>query len=245
MDRLPRVKLSGALEGDYVVLLDRGGERLTIAPEQPDGLPKLVSLKRTTWACPTQWEGELEDGRTLYARCRHGELSVGIGAGPDAAVANGMSKDALCHDLVEEAPMSFEELRAHLHGLLELPEGLEAEGQGEPSWDLEAFERIFPSEESADPEPARESGGGEGAPGTPERVGAGLREAEVQDWTCFSCGDALTQAHEGDYFHTDPDSKCFGPIPVPTSLIEVSSAELTGTEADKARGAQQAHGRRD
>jgi hypothetical protein len=220
VEELPRITLNGDLEGDYVVLAECGGGRFMIAPERPDGLPKLVALKRTTWACPTQWEGELEDGRTLYARCRHGELSVGIGAGLDAAVANGMSKNALCRDLVEEAPMSFEELRAHLHGLLELPEGLEAEGQGEPSWDLEAFERIFPSEESADPDPARESGGGEGALGTPERFGAGLREAEIQDWTCFSCGGALTQAHEGDYFHTDDNSECINIIPVPMSLVQ-------------------------
>jgi hypothetical protein len=244
MDTLPRVKLSGALEGDYVILLERAGGRLTIAPQQPDGLPKLVTLKRTTWACPTQWEGKLGDGRTLYARCRHGELSVGIGAGIDAAIANGMSKDAFYFDYVEDAAMSFEELRAHLHGLLELPAGLEAEDQREPNWDLEAFGKIFDSEESADPEPARESGEGEGALETPERVGAGLREAEVRDWTCFSCGKKLTQAHEGDYFHTDPDSTCFDPVPVPTSLVEVSSAEMTGTEA-KSRGAQPAHGRSD
>lgn len=239
MEKLLRITLNGDLEGDYVVVLERAGGRLTIVPEQPGGLPQLVALKRTTWACPTQWEGELEDGRTLYARCRHGELSVGIGAGLDAAVANGMSKDALCRDLVEEAPMSFEELREHLYGLLELPEGLEAEGQGEPSWDLEALEKIFASEESADPEPAPEGAKGEGVLGTPERVGVGLREAEIQDWTCFSCGDALSQAHEGDYFHTDPDSTCFDPIPVPTSLVEASSAEMTGTKA-KSRGAREA-----
>jgi hypothetical protein len=143
MDRLPRVKLSGALEGDYVILLERAGGRLTIAPEQPDGLPKLVTLKRTTWACPTQWEGKLEDGRILYARCRHGELSVGIGAEIDAAIANGMSKDVFYCDYVEDGPMSFEELRAHLHALLELPAGLEAEDQHEPSLNLEAFENLF------------------------------------------------------------------------------------------------------
>jgi hypothetical protein len=79
---------------------------------------------------------------------------------------------------------------------------------------------------------------------TTECVGSGLREAEIHDWTCFSCGGALTQAHEGDYFHTADDSTCFDPIPVPTSLIKLSSAEMTGTEV-KSRGAQQAHGRRD
>ena len=49
------------------------------------------------------------------------------------------------------------------------------------------------------------------------RLGSGIREVEISDWTCFSCGGALTQAHEGDYFHTADDSTCFDPIPVPTS----------------------------
>lgn len=230
MGKLPRITLSGDLEGDYVVLLERAGGRLTIAPEQPDGLPKLVALKRTTWACPTQWEGEFEDGRTLYARCRHVELSVGIGAEIDAAIDNGMSKDAFYFDYVEDAPMSFEELREHLYGLLELPEGLEAEGQGEPNWDLEAFEKLFAAKESADSDPARGSAEREGALETPERVGAGLREAQIQDWTCFSCGKKLTQAHEGDYFHDD-DSTCFDPIPVPTSLVEPSLQDKASSGA--------------
>jgi hypothetical protein len=77
-----------------------------------------------------------------------------------------------------------------------------------------------------------------------ERIGTGLREAEIQDWTCFSCGMKLTQAHEGDYFHTDSENECGEAIPVPTSLVKVSSVEMTGTEA-KSRGGQQAHGRRD
>ena len=148
--RAARIKLSGDLEGDYVVLRKRAGGRLLIAPEQPDGLPKVVDLERTTWACPTQWEGTLEDGRVLYARCRHGQLSVGIGDGIDAAVANGMSKDAFYFDHVEDGPMDFAELRAHLHGLLELPAGLKAEGQREPDLDLKAFEEIFASKKSAD-----------------------------------------------------------------------------------------------
>jgi len=222
VDELPHVKLSGDLEGDYVVLAQRAGGVLKIAAAQPDGLPRVVDLKRTTWACPTQWEGRLEDGRTLYARCRHGELSVGIGAGLDAAVANGMSKDALCSEYVEDGSMSFEELRAHLYGLLEFPTGLKAEEQKEPSLNLKAFGEIFAAEKSADPNPAKADDDGGETDERDERLGGGLREAEIQDWTCFSCGDALTQAHEGDYSHTDSENECVEEIPVPTSLVKIS-----------------------
>jgi hypothetical protein len=36
---------------------------------------KLI-LTRTTEACPTQWEGETDDGRKVYARYRFGHLEV-------------------------------------------------------------------------------------------------------------------------------------------------------------------------
>lgn len=218
MHGLPRVGLSGDLEGEYVVLRERGGGRLTIAPEQPGGLPKVVDLERKTWACPTQWEGTLEDGRVLYARCRHGQLSVGLGDGIDAAVANGMSKDAFYFDHVEDAPMDFAELRAHLFGLLEFGAGLEAEDQQEPSLDLKAFEEMLASKKSTDANSTRDGEEGEDADGTVERVGERLREAEIRGWTCFSCGKELTRAHEGDYFHTDSD--CTEAIAVPTSLVQ-------------------------
>jgi hypothetical protein len=247
MDRLPRIKVTGALEGDYVVLAERAGEVLKIAAAQPDGAPVVVALEKTCTACPAQWEGKLEDGRALYARYRGGLLRVGIGKDIEDAHTNSFPKAALYCEHVGDGLdgfMDFEELRARLYGLLDFSEDLEVENEHEPNWDLEAFEKIFASKESTDPGPAKEDDEGEENNERDERLGAGLREAEIQDWTCFSCGDALTQAHEGDYFHTDPDSKCFDSIPVPTSLIKVSSAEMIGTEA-KSRGAQQAHGRRD
>jgi hypothetical protein len=56
-----------------------------------------------------------------------------------------------------------------------------------------------------------------------ERVGAGLGELDISDWTCFACGERLTQAHEGDYFHTDPNPACIAAVPVPTSLVRAAS----------------------
>lgn len=57
------------------------------ASKQPDGPLELATLTRTCLACPSQWEGTLYDGRAIYVRYRHGELSVGIGADIDEAVA--------------------------------------------------------------------------------------------------------------------------------------------------------------
>lgn len=57
--------------------------------------PKMVALTETCVACPSQWEGTLEDGRAVYARYRHGKLSVGVGDDIDQAVLNGRSDEAL------------------------------------------------------------------------------------------------------------------------------------------------------
>jgi len=39
---------------------------------------KIKKLERTCFACPSQWEGELEDGRMIYIRYRWGCLEVSI-----------------------------------------------------------------------------------------------------------------------------------------------------------------------
>ena len=80
---------------------------------------KVVALKKTCVACPSQWEETLEDGRAVYAHYRHGELSVGIGDDVGEAIDNGMSDHALYVDDVGDwldGYMDFEELKAHLRG---------------------------------------------------------------------------------------------------------------------------------
>lgn len=89
--------------------------------------PKVVALTETSLACPSQWEGTLEDGWVVYARYRHGRLSVGVGEYIDRAVRNGRSDQALFADRVGDGLdgfMEFDELKAHLHGLLEFPTDL-------------------------------------------------------------------------------------------------------------------------
>lgn len=128
METLPRIRIAGDLEGNYVVLAKGANGQLRIAPEHPDELPRIVALKRTTWACPTQWEATLADGRTVYARFRHGEFSVGVGDNLDNAVLKSSGPEALYFEYVEDSPTGFEELRSHLYGLLEFPEDLPIEG---------------------------------------------------------------------------------------------------------------------
>lgn len=123
----PRISITGDLDGNYVVLAKRPNGQLRIAPEQPDELPRIVALKRMTWACPTQWVATLADGRTVYARSRHGEFSVGVGDDFDDAVLKSRGREALYFEYVEDSPLGFDELRAHLYGLLEFPADLSIE----------------------------------------------------------------------------------------------------------------------
>lgn len=97
-----------------------------------NSLPRVVALKKTCTACPSQWEGALEDGRVIYVRYRWGELSVGTGNDIDEAVHNGWTDDALYGDYTGDGfdgYMGFEELRVHLHGLLEFPADLLVESE--------------------------------------------------------------------------------------------------------------------
>ena len=51
---------------------------------------KFKTLVKTCSACPSQWEGQLEDGRYVYIRFRWGHLSVRASAESiDEAVTGG------------------------------------------------------------------------------------------------------------------------------------------------------------
>ncbi len=96
------------------------------------GDAKVTALKRTCLACPSQWEGTLEDGRAVYARYRHGELSIGVGDEIDEAVRNASSDIALYAGEVGDGLdgfMSFKELKAQLCGVLEFPAKLVVENE--------------------------------------------------------------------------------------------------------------------
>lgn len=78
--------------------------------------------------------GNLDDGRAIYVRYRHGELSVGIGRDVDDAVRNGLSDQALYTAHIGDGLDGFmdaEELKARLQGLLELPSDFTAQSQAQ------------------------------------------------------------------------------------------------------------------
>lgn len=47
-------------------------------------LPTVISLVQTCGACPSQWDGVLDDGRAIYVRYRWGWLSVRVSTKEDA-----------------------------------------------------------------------------------------------------------------------------------------------------------------
>lgn len=115
-------------------------------PEDHRAIPRVVSLRKTSVACPSQWEGATEDGRVIYARYRHGHLSVGIGDGIREAFDNSRSDRALHTDDIGNGLagfMEFEELKVHLHGLLEFPGDLVVENEWLPPPDPEALDTLL------------------------------------------------------------------------------------------------------
>ena len=42
------------------------------------GVPKVAHLTMTCSACPTQWEGETEEGVAIYIRYRYGSLTLDL-----------------------------------------------------------------------------------------------------------------------------------------------------------------------
>ncbi len=111
-------------------------------------MPTVLTLKKTCLACPSQWEGALDDGRAVYARFRHGHLSVGIGETVEEAIDDAMSDQALYEGEIGDGLdgfMDFEELKAHLRGLIEVPAALNVENENPPLADRRTIERLVHS----------------------------------------------------------------------------------------------------
>lgn len=159
MEGIARITVIGDFEGDYLVRDERKNGILEIVPIPAEPLPALVELTQTCSACPSQWEGRLDDGRWLYARYRGGYLRVGLGKDLDQAV-RAYGEEALLERHEGDGfdgIMDTEELRRHLVGLIRFPDGLKVEG--EPDWDapvsfewLEDLRRKRSSGTARDPE---------------------------------------------------------------------------------------------
>ncbi len=74
---------------------------------------KIKSIKQTCPACPSQWEGHLEDGRMFYIRYRWGHLSISVSDKPTDDVYDAVKgKEVLSKDVGDEldGTMSWDEL---------------------------------------------------------------------------------------------------------------------------------------
>lgn len=47
--------------------------------ETSSSMFKVSAIHQTCWACPSQWEGKLDDGRGVYIRYRWGDLTIQVG----------------------------------------------------------------------------------------------------------------------------------------------------------------------
>lgn len=48
---------------------------------------RVTEIVQTCGACPSQWEGRLEDGSHFYARFRYGTLRVSVASTLEAAIS--------------------------------------------------------------------------------------------------------------------------------------------------------------
>jgi hypothetical protein len=123
----------------------------------------VLTLKKTCLACPSQWEGALDDGRAVYARFRHGHLSVGTGQTVEEAVDNAMSDEALYEGDIGEGFdgfMDLGELKARLQGLLQFPTDLLVENENPPMADRKAIETLIRSRLAGQDHAGPDPGGG-------------------------------------------------------------------------------------
>ena len=72
----------------------------------------IETIRQTCWACPSQWEGKLKDGRMFYIRYRYGGLRFSVSEKSTNNVA----------DAVNEETIYYEKVGADLDGVISLQE---------------------------------------------------------------------------------------------------------------------------
>lgn len=85
---------------------------------------RVESVTWTCGACPSQWEGRLDDGRRIYVRYRWGRLSVRVSDAPtddtmDAVGGTEVVGVQLSDGL--DGLLTYEELGAATRGVVEWP----------------------------------------------------------------------------------------------------------------------------
>ena len=84
-------------------------------------IPTIVDLVQTSPRAPSQWEGVLSDGRWLYVRHQRGELSMGVGATLDEALASSASLDVEVAG-AGESDASWDQVAPHVLARLGRPD---------------------------------------------------------------------------------------------------------------------------
>lgn len=88
---------------------------------------RVVEVQQTCGGCPSQWEGQTDDGRAVYARYRYGKLWVGLsepGGTVDDAVVATIEKRSTVHKIIGDEYdgwMEYDELQEHTAGVIEWP----------------------------------------------------------------------------------------------------------------------------
>lgn len=63
---------------------------------------KYQTFDRTCMACPSQWEGKLEDGRMFYMRYRHSHFTFALSKEPTDSVYDAIRGERLVDVITEE-----------------------------------------------------------------------------------------------------------------------------------------------
>ena len=86
---------------------------------------KLITFERTCYACPSQWEGKLDDGRMLYIRYRWSHLSVCVSPNQTDNVMEAVGGEEIfskeCDNSGWDGVMSFHELQKHTAKIIDYP----------------------------------------------------------------------------------------------------------------------------
>ena len=78
---------------------------------------RITEIIETCSACPSPWEGKLEDGRHFYARFRFGYLSFSVGSSVDDAV---MGEEVYGRKVSDglDGVMSMDDMMRHVGAVL-------------------------------------------------------------------------------------------------------------------------------
>jgi hypothetical protein len=83
---------------------------------------RVIEIRNTCGACPSQWEGRLSDGRFIYVRYRWGYLSIRVGSPDVRAAISGEEVFGQYAGEFMDGWMTYEDLKKHTQGKIEWPD---------------------------------------------------------------------------------------------------------------------------